>query len=115
MNLNKQFSAVDDEILGNVSGGFLQVSKWRDYVSSQIIPALNGLMSNASSADQSVIRIACTTLQSTMILNADVAEPVRMLWSNYNTIYRSQLQSDTVRATMDNMLYSAKLYIDQNA
>lgn len=115
MSLNKPFSAVDDEALETVSGGYLHVSKWRDYVATQIMPILNGLMSSASPSDQSIISIACNALQNTLIPNAEVAQPVRTLWSSYNNTYRVQLQSDTIKRTLDQTLYNAKLYIDQNS
>lgn len=115
MSQNEKFEAVADELLDNVAGGYLQVSKWREYVSVQVAPVLNGLMVNASENDKSIISAVLSIVQSTMIPGAEVAAPIRNLWTRYNTVYRPSLQGETVKKTMDQALYSAKMYIDQNA
>lgn len=113
--MNQNFNAVSDEMLENVAGGYLQVSKWRDFSSTQVMPVLNGLMRSASENDKVIINQVCGILQATTIPGADVAQPVKSLWINYNNSLRPRLQSENVKTAMDQALYSAKMYIDQNA
>lgn len=114
MNLQTRAISLTDDELESASGGYLQASKWREYASTQIFPVLNGLASSASANDKEIVSAVCASLQGTMIPGAAVAAPVYNLWTRYNSIYRPRLQSETVKRTMDQTLYKAKQYVDQN-
>lgn len=105
-------NTLTDEMLGEVTGGFLSVSQWVNYLSTQVMPVLNGLMNGASGNDRAILNTIYGTLQGTAIPGASVASPVINLWATYNTVYRPSLQSSTIQATLDQVLYSAKQYID---
>lgn len=106
--------AITDDMLGEVTGGFLSVSKWVTYMSTQVMPVLNGLMVSASGNDRTILNTIYGTLQSTAIPGASVAGTVVNLWSTYNSTYRPSLQSSKIQVTLDQTLYSAKQYIDAN-
>lgn len=103
---------INDEELDNVAGGFLYVSQWVDYLSTQVMPVLYGLMNGASTNDRAILENICGTLRSTTIPGAEIANPIINLWANYNSYYRPTLQSNTIQVTLDQKLYSTKQYVE---
>lgn len=103
---------ITDEMLDDVTGGFLSVSQWVTYLSTQVMPVINGLMSGASGNDRTILNSIYGTLQGTQIPGASVADPVINLWATYNSVYRPSLQSSTIQMTLDQTLYGAKQYIE---
>lgn len=103
---------ISDEMLNEVSGGYLSVSQWVNYLSTQVMPVLNGLMGGASANDRSILNSIYGTLQGTCIPNATVVNTVLSLWTTYNTVYRPSLQSSKIQVTLDQVLYSANQYIE---
>lgn len=112
---DQNIKAVADEELGGVAGGYLQVSKWRDFATTSVFWPMNNAVINASDNDRQIVSTINNVLQGTMVPGADVAAPVYRIWSEYNSIYRPRLQSETVKATLDQALYAAVQYINQNA
>ena len=49
---NMKATPLDDEALEDAAGGYLQVSKWVQYVSGSILPPLYNLASSANGNDK---------------------------------------------------------------
>lgn len=113
--MESKFTVMTDESMAKVAGGYFQVSAWREFVSTQVTPVLNGLCSTASNNDRAIINQVMSILQGTMIPNAEIAGPVQNLWINYNNSFRPRLEGDNVKVAMDQALYSAKRYIEQHS
>lgn len=107
--------AITDDMLGEVTGGYLHVTQWGQFLSNQVMPVLNGLMGGASGNDRTILNTIYGTLQGTMVPGAAVASTVYNLWANYNAVYRPTLQSNKIQVTLDQTLYSARQYIETNA
>lgn len=90
------------------------ISQWTDYLSTQVMPILNGLMCGASENDETILHTIYGTLQGTAIPGVDVAETVMNLWLTYNTVYRPSLQSTRIPVTTDQTLYRAKQYVESH-
>ena len=105
---------ITDEMLGEVAGGYMSVSQWIDYLSTQVMPVLNGLMTGASENDRTLLGTIYGTLQGTAIPGAGVVDTVTNLWTTYNTVYRPSLQSSKIQVTLDQTLYGAKQYVDSH-
>lgn len=115
MELKKQFAAMNDEDLDQVTGGYLEVSKWRAYVSNSVMPAINPIMNSASANDRAIINTVCSVFQGTMVPGAAVAEPIRNLWNDFNLRYRDRLESQNVKNSLGQVISDAKDYISRNA
>ena len=115
MELKKQFAAMNDEDLDQVTGGYLEVSKWRAYVSNTVVPSINSLMFNASANDQMVINSIYSVFQGTMIPGAAVKEPIQNLCNAFDLDYRNRLENQNIRSVLGRVLSDANDYITRNA
>lgn len=104
-------TSLNDDALTAISGGYLQVSQWIQFLSLEIIGPLNNLADSASGSDQIAVRNCVSTLQATCVPGASVAEPVQAMWHSYNSSVRATIQDPNVRYTLDNLLGKAYKYI----
>lgn len=102
------------EELSTVTGGSPAVPQWNNYLFTQVMPVLNGLICGASAHDKNILNSIYTVLQGTAAPSAMVADTVTKLWTTYNTDYCSALQSGKIQLTLDQTLYGAKQYIDNH-
>ena len=109
---NMKATPLDDEALEAAAGGYLQVSKWVQYVSGSIFPHLYNLASMANENDKSIIDNIAYTLRRTIIPGAAVAQPVKNLWYSFNS---SAFQDSRIRDQVSGLLQSAYQYIVSNS
>lgn len=105
---------LSDEEVAGAAGGFLEKTQWEDYLSTQVMPILWGLISGASESDKSILNTICKTLQDTTNRGGNVSDAITNLWVTYNTVSRPSLQSSKIRATLDQKLYSARRYAEDH-
>ena len=109
---NMKATPLDDEALEDAAGGYLQVLKWVQYVSGSILPPLYNLASSANGNDKSIIDGIISTLRSTTVPGAAVAQPVKNLWYSFNS---SAFQDSRIRDQVSGLLQSAYQYIVSNS
>ena len=109
---NMKATPLDDETLEDAAGGYLQVTKWVKYVSGSIIRHLYNLDSSANGNDKSIIDGIISTLRSTTVPGAAVAQPVKNLWYSFNS---SAFQDSRIRDQVSGLLQSAYQYIVSNS
>lgn len=114
MDQKNGFAAMEDEALNQVVGGYLEVSKWRMYVTDSVVPSLNKLMLNASANDKAVINSVFSVFQGTLVPGASVAVPIQKLWNDFNQTYRDRLESQNIKSVLGQVIYDAKDYINRN-
>lgn len=112
MENEKKLNEISDDALEAAAGGYLQVSKWVQYVSGSIFPHLYNLASSASGNDKSIIDGIISTLRNTMVPGAAVAQPVKNLWYSFNP---SAFQDRSICLQVANLLQSAYQYIVSNS
>lgn len=109
---NMKATPLDDEALEDAAGGYLQVSKWVQYVSGSIVPPLYNLASSANGNDKSIIDGIISTLRSTTVPGAAVAQPVKNLWLSFDP---SAFRDRRICVQVANLLQSAYQYIVSNS
>lgn len=118
MNQEKNAEGItelNESVLENVSGGYLQVSKWIAYATQNILPALILQRDTADASDQRILDRFYSTIQGTMVSGASVAAPIQNLRSDYYSNSRSTVHSASVRQTLDNAINMACSYLAANA
>ena len=110
----KGFQAIEDSTLEQVSGGYLQVSQWRSYVSTDLIPLITAQLATADTVDNTILNQVYSALQGTMIPGASVAGAIEQLSSDYY-LSRSSIHSDAVRQALDSVVSLASNYMAENA
>lgn len=106
---------LDESVLEKVSGGYLQVSKWRAYATQNILPALILQRDAADASDQRILDRFYSTIQGTLVSGASVVAPIQNLRSDYYNNSRSTVHSASVRQTLDNAINMACSYLAANA
>lgn len=112
MENEKKLNEILDDALEAAAGGYLQVSKWVQYVSGSIFPHLYNLASMANENDKSIIDHIVYTLRRTTIPGAAVAQPVKNLWLSFDP---SAFRDSRICNQVANLLQSAYQYIVSNS
>lgn len=112
MENEKKLNEIPDDALEAAAGGYLQVSKWVQYVSGSIFPHLYNLASMANENDKSIIDHIAYTLRRTIIPGAAVAQPVKNLWLSFDP---SAFRDSRICNQVANLLQSAYQYIVSNS
>ena len=112
MENEKKLNEIPDDALEAAAGGYLQVSKWVQYVSGSIFPHLYNLASMANENDKSIIDHIVYTLRRTTIPGAAVAQPVKNLWLSFDP---SAFRDSRICNEVANLLQSAYQYIVSNS
>ena len=112
MENEKKLNEILDDALEAAAGGYLQVSKWVQYVSGSIFPHLYNLASMANENDKSIIDNIAYTLRRTIIPGAAVAQPVKNLWLSFDP---SAFRDSRICNQVANLLQSAYQYIVSNS
>ena len=106
---------LNEGVLEKVSGGYLQVSKWREYATQNILPSLILQRDTADASDKTILDRFYSTIQGTLVPGASVVAPIKNLRSEYYNSTRSTVHSASVRQTLDNAINMACNYLDANA
>lgn len=106
---------LNESVLEKITGGYLQVSKWRVYATENILPALLLQRNAADASDQRVLDMFYSTIQGTMVPGASVVEPIQNLRSDYYNSIRSAVHSASVLQTLDNAIIMACSFLAANA
>ena len=118
MNQEKSAGGItelNESVLEKVSGGYLQVSKWRAYATQNILPALILQRDAADASDQRILDYFYSTIQGTLVSGAGVVAPIQNLRNNYYNSSRSTVHSASVRQAPDNAINMACSYLAANA
>lgn len=118
MNHEKKVAGItelNESVLEKVSGGYLQVSKWREYATQNILPPLILQREIADASDQRIVDRFYSTIQGTLVPGASVVAPIQNLRNEYYYSTRSTVHSASVRQTLDNAINMACSYLDAHA
>lgn len=115
MEQKNMFTAMNDDALEQVTGGYLQASKWRDYVAETVAPAIFALSIGASDNDKNIINTVYSVFQGTAIPNAAIAVPIQNLWNDFTLTYRDRLDSQDIKTKLGQIISDAKDYLKQHA
>lgn len=113
-NNTKNFQPLEDGALEQATGGYLQVSQWRNYVSANIVPLLTAQLAVADNIDRAILNRVYSTFQGTMVPGASVVGAIQQMTSDYY-MSRSNIHSDAVRQTLDSVVSMAGSYLAANA
>lgn len=108
------FQNLDDSTLEGAVGGYLQVSQWRSYVSTDLIPLITAQLSGADNVDRAILNRVYSAIQGTMIPGASVVGAIEQLSSDYY-MSRSGIHSDAVRQALDSVVSLASSYLADHA
>ena len=111
----KGFAPLNEDVMEQVTGGYLQVSQWRNYVGQSILPPLLAQYGAADASDQQVIDRVHGVIQSTMIPGAEVCSAIYGLRAEYQSSLRANVHSSAVRQTLDDAINLACDYLDTHA
>lgn len=115
MEQKKMFTALNDDALDQVTGGYLEVSKWRNYVAETVAPAIFALSSAASDNDKTIINTVYGVFQGTAIPGAAISSTIQNLWNDFTLTYRDRLESQDVKTKLGQIISDAKDYLKQHA
>lgn len=114
MSQNEQnFVAVNEDELEKVSGGYLEVSKWRSFTDVEIVRPLYQLSARANGSDKACVEQVIGIIQGTKLPGAEVAGPIENLWRNFSS-YRNAIQDESVKFELGNLVGKAYNYICNN-
>lgn len=108
------FQTLEDDTLANATGGYLQVSQWRSYASTNLIPQITAYLSGADNVDRAILNRVYSVIQGTMIPGASVVGAIQQMSSDYY-MSRSSIHSDAIRHSLDNVVNLASSYLAANA
>ena len=111
---NKQFQKLEDGDLEKAVGGYLQVSQWRSYASTDLIPLITAQLSSANNIDKAILNKVYSAIQGTMIPGASVVGAMEELCSEYYTNC-ANIRSDSVRQALDTVVSRIQNYMATNA
>ena len=109
-----EIKKLNDKDLEKATGGYLQVSQWREYVTT-IVTRLTTQMAVADDNDKSVLNGVYSTLMGTMIPGAAISDSIATARNNYYASTRSTLHSTSVRDLLDDVLDGASEYLANNS
>lgn len=116
--LNKKnsndFQKIEDSELEKAVGGYLQVSQWRSYASTDLIPLITAQLSTADNIDKAILNKVYSAIQGTMIPGASVAGAMETLDADYSANC-ANIHSDSVRQALDTVLSRIRNYLAENA
>lgn len=112
---NKDFQKMEDNDLEQVVGGYLQVSRWRDYATTDLLPLIIVQQGSADNNDKAILDKVYSAIQSTMVPGASVVDPMDQLYADYYYVNRTNIRSDSVRQTLDTVLTRISNYLSANA
>ena len=108
------FEKVEDSDLARTVGGYLQVSQWRSYASTDLIPLITAQLTGADNVDKAILNRVYSAIQGTMIPGASVVSAIEQLHSDYYA-NRGNIHSDTVRQALDTVVDRASNYLSTHA
>lgn len=111
---NKHFQQVEDSELEQAVGGYLRVSQWRGYASTDLIPLITAQLSGANNVDKAILNKVYSAIQGTMIPGASVAGAMEELCGEYYA-NRANIRSDSVRQALDTVVSRIQNYMAANA
>lgn len=111
---NKDFQKMEDSDLEKAVGGYLQVSQWRSYASTDLIPLITAQLSGADNVDKAILNRVYSAIQGTMIPGASVVSAIDQLYSDYYA-NRGNIHSDAVRQALDTVVDRANNYLSTHA
>lgn len=112
---SQTINELQDSVLDQVSGGYLEVSKWRQYATQNILPPLILQKDTADASDKIILDKVYNTIQGTLVPGASVVAPIQNLRSEYHSSIRSGVHSASVRQTLDNAINMSCSYLDSHA
>ena len=108
------FEKVEDCDLARTVGGYLQVSQWRSYASTDLIPLITAQLTGADNVDKAILNRVYSAIQGTMIPGASVVSAIEQLYSDYYA-NRGNIHSDAVRQALDTVVDRASNYLSTHA
>lgn len=112
---SENITELHESVLDQVSGGYLEVSKWRQYATQNILPPLILQKDTADASDKIILDRVYNTIQGTLVPGASVVAPIQNLRSQYFGSFRSGVHSASVRQTLDNAINMSCSYLDSHA
>lgn len=110
----KDYQKMEDSALEGAVGGYLQVSQWRSYASTNLIPLITAQLNTADNVDKAILNRVYSAIQGTMIPGASVAGAISQLSGDYYA-NRGNIHSDSVRQALDTVVNLASNYLAANA
>lgn len=110
----KAFHELDDSALAQTTGGYLQVSQWRNYAATTLVPMIVAQLNSADNIDKAILNRVYSTIQGTMVPGASVVGAIGQLSSDYYA-NRATIHSPAVRQTLDSVVSMASNYLAANA
>ena len=108
------FQKMEDSDLEGAVGGYLQVSRWRSYASTNLVPLITAQLGSADNVDKAILNRVYSAIQGTMIPGASVAGAISQLSGDYYA-NRGNIHSDAVRQALDTVVNLASSYLAANA
>ena len=108
------FQKMEDSDLEGAVGGYLQVSQWRSYASTNLVPLITAQLGSADNVDKAILNRVYSAIQGTMIPGASVAGAISQLSGDYYA-NRGNIHSDAVRQALDTVVNLASSYLAANA
>lgn len=110
----KDFHKIEDSELEKAVGGYLQVSEWRSYASTDLIPLITAQLTGADNVDKAILNKVYSAIQGTMIPGASVVGAMEELYADYY-VNCTNIHSDSVRQALDTVLERISTYLGENA
>lgn len=112
--MNEQkIKAVNEEELEAVTGGYLEVSKWRSFSDVEIVRPMYQLSARANGGDRACVEQVISIIQGTKLPGAEVAGPIENLWRNFAS-FRNSIQDESIKFELGNLVGKAYNYICNN-
>lgn len=111
---NKDFQKMEDSDLEQAVGGYLQVSQWRNYASTDLIPLITAQLGSADNVDKAILNKVYSAIQGTMVPGASVVGAMEALYADYY-VNCTNIHSDSVRQALDTVLTRIRNYLSTNA
>ena len=105
-----EIKKLTDNDLEKATGGYLQVSQWREYVTG-LVTRITTQMAVADDNDKTILNGVYSAIMGTMIPGAAISDTVTTARSNYYASTRASIHSTSVRDLLDDILDGASDYL----
>ena len=105
-----EIKKLNDKDLEKATGGYLQVSQWREYVTG-LVTRITTQMAVADDNDKTILNGVYSAIMGTMIPGAAISDTVTTARSNYYASTRASIHSTSVRDLLDDILDGASDYL----